>query len=64
MIQISVILIIDHKMMADERLRAISNTFDYINVYGGYIYCGWNELRKQDGKDKPTVFACNSGKLP
>lgn len=46
-----------HKMMADPRLVGMSNTFEYTNVFGGYLYCGWNELRKQNGQERPTVFA-------
>jgi peptide/nickel transport system substrate-binding protein len=45
------------KLTSDPRIMSFSNKFEYDNMYGGYIYIGWNQLEKSDGKETPTFFA-------
>jgi peptide/nickel transport system substrate-binding protein len=45
------------KLLADQRVMAFSNHLKYPSIYKGFLYCGWNQARRQDGKDVPTLFA-------
>jgi peptide/nickel transport system substrate-binding protein len=45
------------KLTADPRVMGFSQAMQYDDMYGGYAYCAWNQVRKADGKDVPTPFA-------
>lgn len=45
------------KLINDQRIMSFSNNLAYENMYGGYIYCGWNQSRKVNGAETPTHFA-------
>lgn len=45
------------KLKNDPRIMAFSNSYEYDYMYGGYLYCAWNQVRKEGGKDVPTRFA-------
>jgi peptide/nickel transport system substrate-binding protein len=46
-----------NKLKSDQRVMSFSNNFEYDYMYGGYVYCGWNQVRIQDGKESKTFFA-------
>jgi peptide/nickel transport system substrate-binding protein len=42
---------------ANAELMSRSYTKEYNSVYGGYRYIGWNQARRDGGKEVPTRFA-------
>ena len=44
-------------LLNDARVMAFSNNHEYRTPFGGYTYIGWNQLRKEGGRDVPTFFA-------
>ena len=45
------------KMLKDKRVMSFSNAMSYDSMFGGYIYCGWNQVRRENNQDRKTVFA-------
>jgi peptide/nickel transport system substrate-binding protein len=44
------------KLLNDPRIMGFSNNFKYFSPYSGYSYVGWNQRRKDNGKDVVTRF--------
>lgn len=42
---------------ANPKIMEFAEPREFSSAFGGYRYIGWNQLRKQDGVDKPTRFA-------
>jgi len=45
------------QLIKDPRIMEFSNAIKYDNMYGGYTYVAWNQVRIQNGKETPTAFA-------
>jgi peptide/nickel transport system substrate-binding protein len=45
------------KLTTDPRVMAFSNAMEYDDIYRGYTYVAWNQVRKRDGQDATTLFA-------
>lgn len=45
------------KLTKDPRIMSFSNAVSYDNMYGGYTYVAWNQVKILDGKESPSAFA-------
>ncbi|MEM8494398.1 MAG: peptide-binding protein [Planctomycetota bacterium] len=44
-------------LMADEKIQEMGFGLNYTTPYAGYLYIGWNQIRREDGKEVDTIFA-------
>lgn len=45
------------KLKDDPRIMEFSRNYEFDNMYGGFTYVGWNQVRKAEGKETQTYFA-------
>lgn len=45
------------RLRKDPRIMTFSRAMEFDNMYGGYTFVAWNQVRKRDGQDAKTRFA-------
>lgn len=45
------------RMTENAKIRELGNAVAYRTPFRGYSYCGWNQVRRKNGKESPTFFA-------